>query len=119
MGRTQKRSPYQRFGLLTVVLILVVGSAVYASVNTQWSAYLAWIATLSIVTFVWYGYDKGQSKRDGQRVPESILHLLALLGGFPGAWLGRWIFRHKTHKGFFILVLVASTILHLFLVSRI
>jgi uncharacterized membrane protein YsdA (DUF1294 family) len=41
---------------------------------------------------------------------------LALVGGFPGGWAGRSIFRHKTRKGFFILVLATSTIIHLGLV---
>jgi uncharacterized membrane protein YsdA (DUF1294 family) len=30
-------------------------------------------------------------------VPENLLHLLALLGGFPGAWAGMLLFHHKTN----------------------
>jgi uncharacterized membrane protein YsdA (DUF1294 family) len=63
-----------------------------------------------------YGLDKAQSKNGGWRVPEVVLHGLALAGGFPGGWAGRSIFRHKTKKGIFVFVLVVSTALHLGLV---
>ena len=49
----------------------------------------------------------------GIGIPEKHLHWLALLGGFPGGWLGRFIFHHKTRKRIFFLVLVISTIIHL------
>jgi uncharacterized membrane protein YsdA (DUF1294 family) len=45
-------------------------------------------------------------------VPEIVLHGLALLGGFPGGWLGRAVFRHKTRKPAFIVVLIVSTVVH-------
>ena len=38
--------------------------------------------------------------------------MLALLGGFPGGWLGRLVFHNKTQKGTFTLILIVSTILH-------
>jgi uncharacterized membrane protein YsdA (DUF1294 family) len=63
--------------------------------------YLIWLAILSVVTFFLYGFDKAHSKTDGWRVPEVVLHGLALAGGFIGGWAGRSIFRHKTRKGFF------------------
>jgi uncharacterized membrane protein YsdA (DUF1294 family) len=49
-------------------------------------------------------------------VPEAALHWLALLGGFPGGWLGRSLFRHKTQKGIFTFVLTVGTAIHLALV---
>ena len=112
MRRSSRRSPYETFGLMTLALAIIIGAAVYVSAGAQWHPYFIWIATLSVITFFWYGFDKGQSKRRGLRVPELILHLLALLGGFPGGWLGRLAFRNKTQKGTFTLVLIASTILH-------
>jgi uncharacterized membrane protein YsdA (DUF1294 family) len=77
-----------------------------------WQYYLIWLAIISVVTFVTYGIDKAQSRRGGQRVPEKYLHGMALIGGFPGGWAGRSIFKHKTQKGFFTFVLALSTILH-------
>jgi uncharacterized membrane protein YsdA (DUF1294 family) len=81
-----------------------------------WQFYLIWVVIASGITFLLYGLDKAQSKNGGWRVPEVVLHGLALAGGFPGGWAGRSIFRHKTKKGIFVFVLVVSTALHLGLV---
>jgi|WetSurMetagenome_2_1015567.scaffolds.fasta_scaffold233320_3 uncharacterized membrane protein YsdA (DUF1294 family) len=78
-----------------------------------WQIYGIWIAAASVLTFLLYGFDKAQSKTEGWRIPEAYLHGLALAGGFPGGWAGRAIFHHKTRKGFFVLVLVLSTMIHL------
>jgi uncharacterized membrane protein YsdA (DUF1294 family) len=78
--------------------------------------YWIWLAIASGITFILYGFDKSQSKGGGWRVPESILHGLALSGGFPGGWAGRSMFRHKTKKGVFVFVLLVSTAIHLGLV---
>lgn len=79
----------------------------------DWHFYLIWLAVASGITFITYGFDKTQAKVGGWRVPEIILHGMALSGGFLGGWVGRSIFRHKTQKGLFTFVLVISTILYL------
>ena len=81
-----------------------------------WQFYLIWLAIASGITFLLYGFDKAQSKKGGWRVPEVVLNGLALAGGFPGGWVGRSMFRHKTKKGIFVFVLVVSTAIHLGLV---
>ena len=59
---------------------------------------LAVVSILSVVTFAVYGFDKAAARRNGRRVPERTLHLLAVLGGWPGAYLAQRVFRHKTVK---------------------
>jgi uncharacterized membrane protein YsdA (DUF1294 family) len=81
-----------------------------------WQLYWIWLAIASGITFLLYGFDKAQSKNGGWRVPEVVLHGFALVGGFPGGWAGRSIFRHKTKKGIFVLVLTVGTVIHLGLV---
>ena len=76
------------------------------------SPYFLVLASTSIVTFVLYGFDKIQAKHDGSRVPETVLHVLALAGGFIGGWAGSLIFRHKTSKPVFLVVLLLATTLH-------
>jgi uncharacterized membrane protein YsdA (DUF1294 family) len=78
--------------------------------------YWIWLSIASVITFFLYGYDKTQSKNGGWRVPERVLHWLALSGGFLGGWAGRSVFRHKTQKGFFTFVLTVSTVIHLGLI---
>jgi len=75
--------------------------------------YFAYMAGLNIVTFGYYGYDKSQAKKDGWRVPEKILHYLAVIGGAPGGILGMFVFNHKTSKQSFLLILGLSLMAHL------
>lgn len=70
----------------------------------------SWIIALSVATFAAYGWDKAQAKRERQRIPEKRLHGLALAGGFVGGWLGMVVFRHKTRKPIFKVVLAIGTV---------
>ena len=79
----------------------------------DWHLYWIWLAIASVITFLLYGFDKAQSKKRGWRVPEVVLHVLVLSGGFLGGWAGRSMFRNKTKKGLFVVVLVVSTAIHL------
>ncbi len=79
----------------------------------DWKIYGIWLIAASLVTFITYGYDKSQARKGGWRVRESVLHLMALAGGFIGGWFGRSVFHHKTQKAFFTFVLVIATLLHL------
>lgn len=57
---------------------------------------------MSGVTLVTYGVDKSAARRGRRRVPERRLHLLSLLGGWPGALAGQQLFRHKRRKRGFV-----------------
>jgi uncharacterized membrane protein YsdA (DUF1294 family) len=52
----------------------------------------------SVFAFFLYRHDKKRAIEDGWRVPESMLHLVEVLGGWPGALLGQRVFRHKSSK---------------------
>ena len=86
---------YVLFGLISAALAAFLYPFIYN--NTDWNPYPVWIAALSAVTWVIYGLDKLLSKMGSLRVPERLLNLLAMLGGFPGGWLGMFIFHHKTN----------------------
>lgn len=58
-------------------------------------------AGLSLASFVLYGHDKTSAQRGQWRTPERQLHLLALLGGWPGALVAQRAFRHKSSKASF------------------
>jgi uncharacterized membrane protein YsdA (DUF1294 family) len=64
---------------------------------TDWRWYFNWLIAGSVVTFITYGTDKALAKANTSRVPEVILHLLALAGGFVGALMGMIVFRHKSN----------------------
>lgn len=71
----------------------------------------AGLISLNAIALLLYGYDKRQAIVGGIRIPEATLHIVALLGGSPGALLGQELFRHKTRKRAFRLVLVAIFLL--------
>ena len=75
------------FSRIAKVGIIILCVLLY--VYTNWHFYLIYIIAISIVTFIFYALDKGQAIRSGRRVPETVLHALVLLGGFPGGWLSR------------------------------
>ncbi|AIR90997.1 DUF1294 domain-containing protein [Pseudomonas cremoricolorata] len=52
----------------------------------------------SAITAALYGYDKRQARRQGSRIPEKVLHMGELCGGWPGALLAQQLLRHKTRK---------------------
>ena len=52
----------------------------------------------SLVAFVLYMHDKRSALISGWRTPEATLHLIELLGGWPGALIAQQVLRHKTRK---------------------
>jgi uncharacterized membrane protein YsdA (DUF1294 family)/cold shock CspA family protein len=56
---------------------------------------------MSGVALFMYGFDKSAAQRGRRRTPENSLHIVALLGGWPGALLAQDLFRHKSSKAEF------------------
>jgi uncharacterized membrane protein YsdA (DUF1294 family)/cold shock CspA family protein len=52
----------------------------------------------SVVTFIMYAVDKSAAKNDTWRTPESTLHWLSIIGGWPGALIAQQTLRHKSKK---------------------
>ncbi|MEW4454289.1 cold shock and DUF1294 domain-containing protein [Bremerella sp. JC817] len=57
---------------------------------------------MSIATFLVYSFDKLSAKLDKRRIPEATLHLMGLLGGWPGALYAQRLVRHKSSKKKFL-----------------
>jgi uncharacterized membrane protein YsdA (DUF1294 family) len=112
---------------LNVALILPASSSDYPSrsflepliyrhlmIASPWGTYEAWIASWSMVTLLLYGIDKfhGATKL-GLRVPEDVLHLLAIVGGALGVLSGIILFRHKVSKPQFLIIALVSFIVQM------
>jgi uncharacterized membrane protein YsdA (DUF1294 family) len=96
-----------------IFFILMIALGVWIFTGTALALYPAWLLTLGIVTFIYYGFDKYRAQRKQPRVAESTLTLLSLAGGFLGAWVGMFWFRHKTKDTPVKRWLWISTLLHL------
>lgn len=70
-----------------------------------------YLVVVNLVSFAVFGADKGKAKRNAWRIPEKTLLGLAALGGGPGAWIGMYVFHHKTRKLKFSLGVPLITIL--------
>lgn len=64
--------------------------------------------TISVVTFIIYAIDKSAAKQNGWRIQENTLHMLSLVGGWPGALLAQRMLRHKTQKTSFQIIYWAT-----------
>ena len=67
---------------------------------------------LSLLTLLLYGLDKFLAKVEWKRIPHRWFYTLSLLGGFPGGFIGIWLFDNKTQNQKFRYVLIASLVLH-------
>ena len=54
---------------------------------------------MSAVAYWVYAVDKRRAEEGEWRIPEARLHLLEILGGWPGAFLAQRRLRHKGSKG--------------------
>ncbi len=72
---------------------------------------LVYLLLLNLVGFVLYGIDKAKSKHKGNnRIPERVLLWVARLGGGLGCWLGMMLFRHKTKRTRFMILVPLWTV---------
>ena len=71
-----------------------------------------YFTALSLITFLDWGYDKLQAKANGWRISERSLFVLILVGGAFGALAGMQLFRHKTRKPPFPILVPAACVLH-------
>jgi uncharacterized membrane protein YsdA (DUF1294 family) len=73
-------------------------------IGAWWPWLLGWFLLWSLVAFVAHGRDKRAARLGRRRTPERTLHLLELIGGWPGALLAMTVFHHKTRKASYFLV---------------
>lgn len=57
-----------------------------------------WLIAVNFATFAAFGIDKVKAERGARRISEASLLQWAKMGGTPGAYAARHLFRHKTRK---------------------
>ncbi len=104
MGRPSTgRSLLLQVGSL-VVGVLVMGTAVYATLNNwpppligrvraNW-IFASWVG-VSALSFVVYGYDKRAAAAQVSGIAEWALYVLSLMGGWAGAFAAQYLLSHK------------------------
>lgn len=90
-------------GGFIAALLFLPAVAVWRQGINGWLA-LVYGLMLSLFTYGLYWHDKRRAQSEGWRVPESTLHVLAMAGGWPGAYFAQRQLRHKTAKKWFQVV---------------
>jgi len=86
--------------------VLRIAAGVLTLSLIAWAAAMSWLpievaagfAFFSSVSALAYLVDKVSAQRGEDRVPESGLHLVDLVCGWPGGLIAQGLFRHKTVK---------------------
>ena len=94
-GRRASSAVAVALAVMALFMALLVALVV---LDDQSVLLLAAYGALSAMTLVVYRADKSAAEQGAWRTPESTLHAMALLGGWPGALVARQLFRHKTTK---------------------
>ena len=85
------------FAFITALgVFALIGAAVFAG-KLPLGVLIFYFAT-SAFTFVVYLIDKAAARRNRWRTEENVLHLFALIGGWPGALVAQQLLRHKSIK---------------------
>jgi uncharacterized membrane protein YsdA (DUF1294 family) len=90
-------NPTRRYGIPAFALT-AVAAIVLSRRRPDVDLPTAWIVCMNLTAFLVFGLDKWLAGRQALRVPEKVLHAVALIGGLVGALLGMIVFRHKTSK---------------------
>ncbi|MFA7084963.1 MAG: DUF1294 domain-containing protein [Arcobacteraceae bacterium] len=73
--------------------------------------------TINIITFFFFGLDKQLAIKNKHRISENKLHILSIFGGFIGAFVAMFLFRHKIKKFPFMLIQTTISILWILLIG--
>ncbi|WHS57831.1 DUF1294 domain-containing protein [Pseudomonas sp. G2-4] len=106
----------QNLRLKLIVFALLCALPLFGSILLGVRA-VSWVpmtayGLVSLVAFLLYWSDKRKARADVWRIPENVLHAVALAGGWPGALLAQQLFRHKTRKVSFQVVFWFIVLLH-------
>ena len=83
--------------LLVIPAFLFIAAAVALSTEVS-PAWFVVYGVASLACFIGYAIDKRAAEQKQWRVSETILLMVGLVGGWPGAILAQEMFRHKTKK---------------------
>ncbi len=66
----------------------------------------------SVFAFLVYARDKSAAQNNAWRTSESTLHMLAIVGGWPGALVAQQLLRHKSKKASFLTLFWVTVIIN-------
>ena len=97
--RLPHRTKKQRSTFFNIVIVIFFLFLVLAVMSSKLPLLVLIVyAVVSLITFIAYASDKVAAQSGRWRTQEKTLHLLSLLGGWPGALVAQKHLRHKSQK---------------------
>lgn len=96
-----------------VVSAFLIALAIAILIGTLQPIFLGLYAFMSILLYLIYAGDKSATQSGRWRTSEATLHLVAVLGGWPGGLIARHKLRHKTIKQPFRFLFWCTVIINL------
>ena len=105
MAKQYSTSPYSFALAIWLTGLFLIDYALYYLLGESLDPWIQLFIAMNIASFLLFGFDKVQAQTKRRRIPELILYLSAFLGGPIGSIAGMHIFRHKTRKLSFQVIL--------------
>lgn len=74
---------------------------------------------INLIAFLTMFLDKEKARQNVSRISEKVLFFWALCFGALGIYLGMFVFRHKTKKWYFVLIIPILAFVNLYLLDLI
>lgn len=68
----------KKYSLIVAVILIAILSFLFSHL-IEINLLYAYVISIDLITLLFYGYDKHQARNNGFRIPEMVLHLLALI----------------------------------------
>lgn len=79
--------------------------------------FIFYLIIINIISFVLFGFDKLFAKNNKNRIRNSTLFSLSILGGSIGSLFGMYLFRHKTQTWYYVYGIPLILIVQIILIS--
>jgi uncharacterized membrane protein YsdA (DUF1294 family)/cold shock CspA family protein len=109
--------PLRSGHFITLAILLVAPGVAIARLFASDRAWTltGWVVLASVITYALYAWDKRRAQQGDWRIPEKVLHVWELLGGWPGGFLAQRRLRHKSAKLSYLVKFWLIVVLHHYL----
>ena len=111
-GSGPLRRPVWKLAIFGLCCALPVAGAAQLWLDARVPWPLPAYAAVSLVAYVLVRLDKGRASNARRRIPERVLHLAELAGGWPGSMWAQQLARHKTRKAAYQVVFWLTVLVH-------
>ena len=98
---------------LALLALLVLPCLAISRVQVvPWGFVGGYFVAVIVFTYVLYAADKNYARSGAWRIPENILHIAELMGGWPGGFIAQRRLRHKCSKTGYLVLFWAIVLVH-------